>query len=249
MNTITFFSSVEGLAETNPIVKAKDCLPEWVKRCRNDYINNKDKIHLAKCPGIFDMYGFGFVVPMWCDAIIETQGDKFRWATQEHMKHLERIDHPHELPIISNHSYDAIAKFLPRRPQSISNIIKVDTPWSVVAPKGVKFLVIPFPYSDHQEFEACAGILDPSISTEVNVQMYWNVKNKEHTLKAGTPMQLMVPLTEKNYKLVVRDANEHDKKWLRKKNYVNYFKFNLDRNSMKKAYNRHFGEKPWWKLF
>jgi len=251
MKTIDFFSAVPGLAEAHPIVKAKDILPEWVKKCRADYVKEKPNIHLAKCPGIFDLYSVGYVVPMWHDAVLETQGDKFRWATQDHMKNLERIDHPmNDIPIISNHSYNAIAKYLPRRPQSIANIIKIDTPWSVCAPKGVKFLIMPFPYSDHQEFEACPGILDPSISTEINVQMYWNVKDKAHTIKAGTPMQIIIPLTEKNYKFNVRDATESDQHWLKKKNYLADHQFNVDRNLMKKAYNNHFNkDKPWWKLF
>jgi hypothetical protein len=251
MKTIDFFSSVPGVAEAHPIVKAKDILPEWVKKCRADYVSTKPNIHLAKCPGIFDLYNFGYVVPMWCDAVIETKGDTFRWATQDHIKHLKRVDHPMDnIPVISNHSFGAIAKFLPRRPQSIANIIKVDTPWGVCAPKGVKFLVMPFPYSDFTEFDACPGILDPAISTEINVQMYWNVKDRSYTIKAGTPMQIIVPLTEHNYKFNVRDATEKDELWLRKKNYLAHHKFNIDRHIMRNAYNNFFNkDKPWWKLF
>lgn len=236
--TIDFISAVEGLAEVHPVVSAIKMMPSWAKEARKDFAIDKPPLHLAKCPGIFDMYRYGYVIPQWCDIAIETQGDKFRWTCQEHIKRLDRVDHPGEMPIVTNHSYDNIAKFLPRRNHSIANIIKIDTPWAVVAPPGVKFLTLPFPYSDFQEFDACPGILDPGISTEVNVQMYWNVKDKDYLLKAGTPMQILVPLTEKNYKMRCRDATEHDKKWFRKKNFLAHHKINVDRNIMKEAYSK-----------
>jgi|TARA_B100001939_G_C16889489_1_gene594696 hypothetical protein len=247
---IEFFSAVEGLADVVPIVKATEVLPQWVKKCRQDYKENKPPLHLAKCPGIFDLYKYAYVVRQWCDVDIETRGDQFRWSTQEHMKHLPRIDHPMPgIPIVNNHSYDRIAKHMPRRPESIANIIKIDTPWSVVAPKGVKFLILPFPYPDTFEFEACPGILDPEISTEINIQMYWNVKDKIYNLKAGTPMQILIPLTEKTYKHVVRDANENDKTWLRKKNYFAHYKMNLDRNLAKTFYDNFWNKRKKWKIF
>jgi len=235
--TIDFISAVEGLTEAQPVRKAMEMMPEWAKACRNDFAKDKPALHLAKCPGIFDLYRYGFVIPQWCDIAIETQGDKFRWTCQEHIKRLERVDHPGEIPIVQNHSYDNIAKFLPRRKESIANIIKIDTPWAVVAPPGVKFMTLPFPYPDDQSFEACPGILDPGISTEVNIQMYWNVKDKDYLLKAGTPMQILVPLTEHTYKMRCRDATEHDKKWFRKKNFLAHHKINVDRNMMKQAYS------------
>jgi hypothetical protein len=41
-----------------------------------------------------------------------------------------------------------------------------------------------------------------------------------------------------------RDANEHDKKWFRKKNFLAHHKINVDRNIMKQAYSKfwHGGE-------
>ena len=236
--TIDFISAVEGLAEVHPVVSAIKMMPSWAKEARKDFAKDKPPIHLAKCPGIFDMYRYGYVIPQWCDIAIEKQGDKFRWTCQEHIKRLPRVDHATELPIVTNHSYDNIAKFLPRRNHSIANIIKIDTPWAVVAPPGVKFLTLPFPYSDFQEFDACPGILDPGISTEVNIQMDWNVKDKDYLLKAGTPMQILVPITEKNYKMRCRDATEHDKKWFRKKNFLAHHKINVDRHIMKEAYSK-----------
>ena len=56
---------------------------------------------------------------------------------------------------------DGIAKNIPKRPWSWPDIVKINTPWHVMAPKDVKFLIIPLPYTPFFDFEACLGILDP----------------------------------------------------------------------------------------
>ena len=73
--TIDFISAVEGLTEAVPIRRAIEMMPDWAKACRKDFTKDKTQpLHLAKCPGIFDLYKVGYVVPMWCDVAIETQG-------------------------------------------------------------------------------------------------------------------------------------------------------------------------------
>ena len=56
---IEFFSSVPGVAETFPIVPARQVLPGWIHQARADYLKQKDKreLHIFKCPGIFEMFG------------------------------------------------------------------------------------------------------------------------------------------------------------------------------------------------
>lgn len=245
---IQFFSDVKGLTESVPIVKANQALPEWVTKCRNDYLNSDKRLtHLFKCPGIFELYSHGFVVPMWFDAIIRTEEDKFAWIGPDRLKTIRGDD---QGDLITNHSFLNTAKHMPVRPQSIANIIKIDTPWHIIAPNNLKFITIPFPYPDTYEFESCSGILDPSLSSEINAQLYWNVKNDEYHLKAGTPLMLIVPLTSEKVTYEVRDANEKDLEWIKKRRYLHYFKLTMDRPLMKKAYNKFFNEKkPWWKFF
>lgn len=237
---IEFFSDVQGLTEAVPIVPAVKALPDWVHKCKEDYLKADRRLtHLFKCPGIFELYNYGFAVPMWYDAIIKTQEDKFAWIGPEKLKHI-RGDDAEDL--ITNHSYLTTAKHLPIRPHSIANIIKIDTPWNIIAPKGLKFLMMAYPYADSLEFEACPGILDPSISSEINVQLYWNVKNAEYMLKAGTPLLLLVPLTSEKVTYEVRDANDRDELWIKKRKYLSYFKLTMDRPLLKKAYNNFFNK-------
>ena len=100
--------------------------------------------------------------------------------------------------------------------------------------------MLPLPYPDTFEFESAIGLLDPSISSEINIQGYWNLQNQSHTIKAGTPLCQIIPVTEQSLKLVVRDMNYKDELWIKKKKYLNYFSFILNRQKVKEAYVRHF---------
>jgi len=237
---IEFFSKVPGLADINPIVPARNFKPNWFKACKEDYIKNKNfdrPSHLQQCPGIFDLYKTGFIVPLWHDTVIRTEGEDKGFA---YVHPSETLAELREGDPLGTHSYE-ITKWLPKRPYSIAPIMKFNTPWNVIAPKGVKFLMTAVAYSDTYEFEACTGILDPSISTEINVQGYWNIKHGETMLKAGKPLAHIIPLTEKEYEYEVRDANDHDKKWMEKRIYTNVFSFHHNKRIIKNMYNKHFG--------
>lgn len=236
---IEFFSKVSGVAETFPIVPAAQFKARWMEVLKEDYKKYKNTTipsHLQMCPGIFDIYQHGYLVPMWHDVIIKTDHERqdFDWVLpSQSLTTLKGGD------AVGTHPYD-IGKWLPKRPQSKHAILKLNTPWHVIAPKGVKFMVLPVPYTDTYDFESCIGVLDPAISTEVNIQGYWNVNSGERLIKAGTPLMMLVPLTENNYNYETRDMNEHDKKWIDKRNYIYIFGFKVDKQRMKKAYYKHF---------
>jgi len=140
---------------------------------------------------------------------------------------------------VGTHPYE-VTKWLPKRHYSKHAIVKFNTPWNVIAPKGIKFLVLPIPYPDTFEFESNIGILDPAISTELNIQGYLNISEGEHMIKAGTPLMHIIPLSEKSFDFECRDMNDNDAEWLEKRVYFNIFGFKLNKAKLKDAYNNHF---------
>lgn len=243
MRTIEFFSSLEGLADAVPIIPASEFRPKWMEAAREDYIRVKnlrlDKFtHIYRCPGIFDLYNEGFIVPMWHDLIIKTKindNKAFGWAV------------PSEDLQPSNRSMvdalnDNITRFIPRRPWSMQKPIKLNTPWHIVAPKGVRFMMMPIAYPDSFEYEHCPGILDPGYSSEINLQMWWNKLDGEHLIKAGTPMVHMIPLTNEKFKYTCRTMTDNDLKWLEKRRFFMNFTFTQKRNFMKDMYNKFFNK-------
>jgi hypothetical protein len=243
MKKIEFYSSVPGLVEACPIYEAKKYSAKWMNSAREDFIKKTKSVptrvrHVYQCPGIFDLYNHGYIIPAWHDIIIKTNGDPsgFSWMVPE-----ELTDLVADFDFVGKHT-DGIDKYLPKKPGALTSVIKFNTPWNVIAPKGVKFLMMPLAYPDSFEFESSIGILDPSISNEINVQMYWYIKNGQHTVKAGTPLAHLIPLSEEKFELVCRDMTEWDHLWIKKKYFLNHFTFKTNKNKFKEFYYKHFGK-------
>lgn len=244
MKTITFFSTVPGLAETLPIIPARDLNLHWAKRARQDYIDTAKKqlgsLHIYQCPGIFDLLSTGYIIPMWHDVIITTNGDDRNFEFTIPTPDLNELMGDKKQIIGKQES--GIGTLVPVRPWACDSLLKINTPWHVIAPKGVKFLMIPIAYPDSFEFESSTGILDPSHSSEINVQAFWNIKRGEHYLKAGTPLAQLIPLSSEEFKMECRDASTYDQLWLDKLKFLKHFTFRLKRNVIKNAYLKHFGK-------
>lgn len=242
MKTIEFFSTIPGLAEAFPIVHARDFRPKWMQAAKDDYVKllkeKNDKFsHVYQCPGIIDLYRHGFIVPMWLDVIITTDPARrgFGYKTPTNEFHQEgRI-------LIDKHDGPAV-RFIPTPPDCLPFIVKINTPWNIIAPKGVKFLMAPIGYPDTFDFENVIGILDPGVSCEINFQLWWKIKEGETLLKAGTPMVHLIPLSEETFDITCRDMTDKDKQWSDKRKYLNNFSFRPIRNVIRDAYNKHFGK-------
>ena len=243
MRTITFFSTMPGVADVFPVVEAKTYRPNWIAQARNSYLKTQEESngnkfsHIYRCPGIFDIMSTGYLVTLPWDVTIETNGDGegFRWT-------LPTADLPKlaGTPLVGIHTAANILECLPPRPGCLQSIIKFNTPWHVVAPPGVRFIAMPVPYTDSFEFEHNHGILDPGYSTEINPQVWWKVLNGKHTIKAGTPMMQLIPLTEEKFKLKVQDATEKEIAWAKKKEYLRNMSFVFNRTFIKNMYLKHF---------
>lgn len=257
MMKIEFFSSIEGVADSTPILEAKEYQQPWFNEARNDYVKQLDAAngstfaHVYRCPGIFDLYKTGFLVTAWCDIKIETNGDPnyYKW-TLPNVNLVELMDEAENSPIVQEHSFDGIAKSVPVPPNTLRSIIKINTPWHIMAPKGVKFMMLPVPYSNDFTFTQSIGILDPSVSSAINCQLYWHQLNGSYTIKAGTPLAYIVPITERKYFFECRDKNKKDERWLKKKEFLKNFTFTFKRTAMKSAYDKHNESKcPFSRLF
>lgn len=230
---IEFFSSIAGVAETFPILNAKDCIPDWVSVARAEYIkSDKKDMHIFKCPGIVDILTTGFVVTAWHDVEIIPKQDAVNVTIPD-----GKLNDLLGKEAVQIQSPNGVAKHIPKRPWSHKAIVKINTPWHVWS--KCKLLMIPMPYTDYFDFESTSGILDPGVANEINIQGYWNTNTS--TIKAGTPLCQIIPLTEKQYTMLCRDANARDKLWLKKREFFNNFAFVLQRQKLKQAYDKEIG--------
>lgn len=228
-----FFSTVEGVAETWPILESKNCLPKWVAQARLDYRNsNKMNSHIARCPGIIDVLTTGYIITAWHDIYVQAGDDIVSYAPGLEIEELLGK------PPLQTQSGDSLAKHLPKRPWSHKHILKINTPWHIKSKQ--KFLMIPLPYTDEFVFESCTGILDPSISSEINIQGYINASGNIN-IRAGTPLAQLIPIGNSDNKLTIRDMNKHDAGWIKRRKFLNNMSFVLNKGKIKDAYHRYFG--------
>jgi hypothetical protein len=246
MRKIEFFTIVNGVADAFPVIKASEYKPKWIANAKESFNKKLEAMdgakffHLYRCPGIFDLMGQGYIVCSPWDITIDTNGDgeDFRWRITDSEITMLLGDDP-----VQGHMARAIAESMPAKPYALRSLIKFNTSWNIRAPKGVKFLILPLSYPDTYEFESAPGILDPSFSTELNAQLYWNVLNNRHTVKAGTPLFQIIPLTEEKFKFEVRNATPEDIEWTKKRRYFTNIGFGPKRGLMKSLYNKLFGTK------
>jgi len=248
MRKITFFTTVDGVQDAYPVICAKDYRPNWITSAKESYIKRKQKAeaenerftHIYRCPGIFDLMSRGFILPMMWDAIIETNGDgeSFSWAVPSGELGIMASTNK----VVEGHMAQAIAETLPKRPGYLKSLVKFNSPWHIVAPPDVKFIIMAVPYPDTEDavFEQVPGILDPGLSTELNPQGYWKILNGKHTVRAGTPMFQIIPLTDEEFELEVKFAGEKEFAWAKKRNYFFHLTFVFKRALMKTQYAKHF---------
>jgi hypothetical protein len=203
---IEFISIVKGMTENCPILPAAKALPQWLHNAKDHYKNHSDKksTHLARCPGIMDFLTTGFVVTTWHDTFIttsETYPDSFKSEVPEGIPFPGGSD-----MIINAHGFEGIREFIPRSQRQSKILMKMNTPWHVKAPEGIKLLMLPISYPDEDILEGTSGILDPRLNPQINVHIWWNLIQGKHELPANTPIAHIIPLTDQPVELVMRDA-------------------------------------------
>jgi len=220
-NKIEFFNSDPSIIDNYPIIESKNLKLNWVNRAKENYknlvkqgINNEPGFkHLSKCPGIFDLFKYGYIIPLHKDFIIKPKEPKEKYEgfevtfpskTENSMEGTDKF-------YIDKQEADLVAN----PPWAANFIVKINTGWNVIAPKGIKFLLLPIAYPDTYIFTSTIGILDPTISTQINFQMYWNTEETV-IIRAGAPLGHLIPLSEKKYKMVQRLANQKDRHWMEK---------------------------------
>lgn len=239
---ITFVSLVPGMAELHPIQHARLVKFDWVPKVLSEFKELKKHAtpgrrftSVRKCPAVFDVLKHGYVVPLPFDVEIEIKHEpnfQYRWRIDSaELQVLLGVGDPiTEQAKITGH----------QRPHSADNILKISLPWRIIAPKGLKILHNPIPYADNYNIESCIGMWDPTDSPQLNIQCWVNMRDGIFVIPAGTPICQLIPITDKELTLKIRDANDHDRLWLKKEQYILQHRFNIDPKDTNKLYSKHF---------
>jgi len=202
---ITWWSVIEGIETTVPVLPAKEFIPDWWKRVERmidgvmDGVESKGTVR--NCPSFPEFITQGFVVPLWCDVHVQIEADKFHWQT------------PDKMFSFSSHADAQFRDWIPQHVKDNSSmILKPNCPWRVKTPPGWSVWQLPMYYHYNPVFETLPGIIWSDIHHEVNQQMLMK-RYGEFTIKRGTPLAMYVPYERKKYDFDIQGPTHENSKW------------------------------------
>lgn len=216
---VEFFSLSPEVTELAPIIPAHKFRPDILMNSGKDFAAKKKQpdfgmtklISTAKCPGIFNMSRYGFILTTWQDIVIETNGDgeSFQWTTPSN-----------QLGLTNGHTIGEMVGFHPRHQytdyvgqekDTLANVLKIHTPWRCIVPDGYYLHEGPVPYNNDHRFTTVEGVFSREHGVaQMNVQLLWHVMEGKTLIKAGTPIAHYMLLPKKQPELVVRTATERE---------------------------------------
>ena len=157
---IRFVNIVPGVAESTPVILAKDLKRKWIEQNAKDLQQSKEKIKkcpigqikellsrsnfIVRCPGIKTFINSGYLITCPVDVTIETNGDgeNFRSEILSSMIHGTYFNGKEISPIrIYPHLKEQFHNYTPVPRNSLRNIIKLVTGWHVIPDKRFVFLI------------------------------------------------------------------------------------------------------------
>lgn len=182
------FTALHNVNELTPIVPAVQAVPDWWKSMKRttvqyDYRNKFNptaKLNMKSCSGFLELYKRGVIMESWADFnfTMEHNGLGYFYSTGE-----APVTHP-----------------INQRGNAFKNYhhLKLASPWHFREKTGVPFFFGPATWS----LEDCPIVVVPGVmsfdvnhSTNVNIMLPNGMK--PHTIKMGTALVHMIPLTDK----------------------------------------------------
>lgn len=191
------FEKIEEI-QPRPAVKF---LPDWWKQIP---IKNDSGYTVKICPSMGDYLSNGFILPMWMDMTFKYLKDNDLWESSHSPEpFLPVVAHgKHQLNDYANVNFGG---------KDSSIIIKTQSPWKIITPKGYSVLQLPLFYNFNKDFTVLPGIIDTDIYGEVNVQMAYHGNGEEIFIKRGTPLCVYIPFKRTKYDLFFDAETEEEK--------------------------------------
>lgn len=221
--TATFISLLPQLENMYPIYPSTELSLPWMAESEREgqsrlknYSRHRQGGITAKCSGIVGLHQRGWIVPAWCDLVIETNGDGHSFQSRTALPDSTFASLPNGAnarPVgmfPANVYGDLPSTALPAN--TLKTIIKIHLPWVFYMPPGWGLLTLPLEYVKEPRFTAAIGVINPRISQQINPVLYWHVLKGQTLIKAGTPLMRMIPiaLTQK-WTTVVRGATGEER--------------------------------------
>ena len=204
--SIEFKTDVKGLEKTAPVRPSSFYLPSWFKDM-SDYIES-DAVHekgkpnyfgkkgiiakkwsggtVKRCPAIVDLISEGFIIPMWCDFLIQRDMDTLEW------------DNKNFKYGIDFHGKKQIKGWNLKK-TDFPEGVKFLNPWRIYTPPGYSVLFITPTYQFEKRFTVLPGIVETDSYHHINFPTVWHT-TKDAIIERGTPFIQVIPFKRSKWK-------------------------------------------------
>ena len=210
---IKFVSLHNGLTEIEEALprRAKEFVPEWFT-----HMPIKDKATdvgtIKRCPGLFDYFDQGYIIPAWCDMKFVYDKESDFWSCTLGSSDDFNVD------IHTNQ------QFLNHVPAANVNgvkatfVFKLISPWFIITKPGWSVMQLPLYYHFNNEFSILPGVIDTDIYHQTNQQLVYFGDNKEIIIKRGEPLVQYIPFKREKTSLVIEERNDSNFRIIKKAN-------------------------------
>lgn len=198
---ISFVTAVEQLNEIEECrpKPAKSYIPSWFKDIPHDLPYETVKV----CPSFPDFFSMGYVLPMWCDLVIEydenSGGANIQYSDPGFGGYPEIHDNKQFVDYAKPHVMGTRKDI----------VIKMTSPWSIISEKGWSVMQLPLFYHYDHQWSAMPGIIDTDIMHTLNLQVLYHGGQKTF-IPRGTPLALYIPFRKEKIEYDVRAAKDED---------------------------------------
>tara|TARA_R100000005_G_scaffold82497_1_gene50169 strand:+ start:1521 stop:2423 length:903 start_codon:yes stop_codon:yes gene_type:complete len=204
----------------------------------DDRRQQKQSTSIGKCPAINSIMHNGFII--YAPADFSVYAENKETLETYHDETFPPADSVYTAKNYLEYHGPGHAKWLKDSTKDSTNdtIIKVNTMWNIICDDDIAFIQLKVPYAKETRFSAVTGVLDPVLSPEINLQLWWHVNDgSEVTIKAGTPLAMYLPISKKmlEYDAIIGDATDDDISMMKEYHYLLSQQFSENRNPAKKA--------------
>jgi hypothetical protein len=213
---IEFKTDVKGLEEIAPVKPSNFFLPKWFKgmsdsieqpalheKGKPNYFGKKGDIAkkhtsgtVKRCPAIVDLITEGFIIPMWCDFLVQRDMETLEWDNR---------NFPYGIEF---HSKEQI-KGWDLKKTDFPEGVKFANPWRIKTPPGYSVMFMTPTYQFEKRFTVLPGIVETDSYHHVNFPSVWHT-TKDAIIERGTPFIQVIPFKRDDWEYSNSQMDDKD---------------------------------------
>jgi len=204
---IEFRTDIEGLEKTHPPQPSNFYMPKWFKTMPSiieqqpepkppNYFGKVGEtakqfysFTVKKCPAIVDFLTQGYVIPFWCDMLIQRDHMMLEWDNKGFPSKLEF----HDGQQVTHWKFKSTDFKTP---------VKFENPWRIYTPKGYSVAFFQPEYQFETRFTVLPGVVETDNYHQVHFPAIIH-DTQDFVIKAGTPFMQVFPYKRTQLDLVV----------------------------------------------